>query len=139
MNREGSELLGIRAHRHLAVHSQRNAAPPTSAQERQIDALFARWNRPDTPGAVVAVIRDGKVLLSKAYGMADLERGVPLTVDSKMTVGSNSKQFTAFAIHLLAQDGKLSLDDDVRTYVPEVPDLGKTITIRHPSSNGNAR
>jgi CubicO group peptidase (beta-lactamase class C family) len=107
------------------------AAPPASPQERQVDALFARWNHPDTPGAVVAVIRDGKVLFSKAYGMADLERGVPLTVDSKMTVGSNSKQFTAFAIHLLAQDGKLSLDDDVRTYVPEVPDFGKKITIRH--------
>lgn len=107
------------------------AAPPAGAQERQIDALFARWNRPDTPGAVVAVILDGKVLLSKAYGMADLERDVPLTPESKMTVGSNSKQFTAFAIHLLAQDGKLSLDDDVRTYVPEVPDFGKKITIRH--------
>jgi CubicO group peptidase (beta-lactamase class C family) len=115
----------------LATTRPAAAAPPTSPQERQIDALFAKWNRPDTPGAVVAVIRDGKVLLSKAYGMADLERGVPLTVDSKMTVGSNSKQFTAFAIHLLAQDGKLSLDDDVRTYVPEVPDFGKTITIRH--------
>lgn len=115
----------------LAATQQCAAASPTSSQERQIDALFAKWSRPDTPGAVVAVIRDGKVLLSKAYGMADLERGVPLTAESKMTVGSNSKQFTAFAIHLLAQDGKLTFDDDVRTYVPEVPDFGKKITIRH--------
>ena len=115
----------------LATTQTAAAAPATSAQERQVDALFARWNRPDTPGSVVAVIRDGKMLLSKAYGMADLERGVQLTAESKMTVGSNSKQFTAFAIHLLAQDGKLSLDDNVRTYVPEVPDFGKMITIRH--------
>jgi len=86
----------------LATAQPAAAAPPASAQERQIDALFARWNHPDTPGAVVAVIRDGKVLLSKAYGMADLERGVPLTAESKMTVGSNSKQFTAFAIKLRA-------------------------------------
>lgn len=108
----------------LATHSARS-------QEAQVDALFAKWNRPDKPGSVVAVLRDGKMLLSKAYGMADLEHGVPLTTASRMTVGSNSKQFTAFSIHLLAQDGKLALDDDIRTYVPEVPDFGKKITIRH--------
>jgi CubicO group peptidase (beta-lactamase class C family) len=83
------------------------------------------------PGAVVEVIRDGKVVLSKGYGFADLERNVPMTPAASFAIGSNSKQFTAFSIYLLAQDGKLALDDDIRKYLPEVPDFGKTITIRH--------
>lgn len=99
--------------------------------EQQVDALFDKWAQPGRPGAMVDVIRDGKVLLSKGYGLADLEHEVPITDATAFTVGSNSKQFTAFAIHLLAQDGKLTLDDDIRTYLPEVPDFGKTITIRH--------
>lgn len=115
----------------IAVAAPAAASQPLRSTERQVDALFAKWNRPDTPGAMVEVIRDGKIVLSKAYGMADLERGVPITAATAFTVGSNSKQFTAFAIYLLAQDGKLSLDDDIRKYVPEVPDFGKTITIRH--------
>jgi len=115
----------------IAVAAPAAVSPPLRSTEQQVDALFAKWNRPDTPGAMVEVIRDGKIVLSKAYGMADLERGVPITAATAFTVGSNSKQFTAFAIYLLAQDGKLSLDDDIRKYVPEVPDFGKTITIRH--------
>jgi CubicO group peptidase (beta-lactamase class C family) len=121
----------------FAEIAQAAAATPAPASrsarsaEQQVDALFAKWNGPGRPGAMVAVIRDGKVLLSKGYGFADLERSVPITPSTVFTVGSNSKQFTAFSIHLLAQDGKLSLDDDIRKYVPEVPDFGKTITIRH--------
>jgi CubicO group peptidase (beta-lactamase class C family) len=107
------------------------AAQSPQSPERQVDALFATWNRPGMPGAVVGVIRDGKVLFTKGYGMADIERGVPMTPAAEFFIGSMSKQFTAFAIHLLAQDGKLSLDDDVRTFLPEVPDFGKKITIRH--------
>ena len=107
------------------------AAQPVLSPERQVDTLLAKWNRPDTPGAMVEVIRDGKILLSKGYGQADLERKVPITAATAFTVGSNSKQFTAFSIYLLGQDGKLSLDDDVRKYVPELPDFGKPITIRH--------
>lgn len=107
------------------------AAPRSPSPEQRVAALFSKWNRPGTPGAVVAVMRDGQVLLSKSYGLADLERNVPMTRESVLTAGSMSKQFTAFSIHLLAQDGKLSLDDDIRRYVPEVPDFGKTITIRH--------
>jgi CubicO group peptidase (beta-lactamase class C family) len=104
---------------------------PAKSREQQVDTLFAKWNRPGTPGAVVEVIRDGKVVLSRGYGMADLERGVPMTKATRFTIGSNSKQFTAFSIHLLEQDGKLSLDDDIRKYLPEVPQFGKKITIRH--------
>jgi CubicO group peptidase (beta-lactamase class C family) len=100
-------------------------------EEQQVDALFAKWNKADTPGAAVEVVRDGKVLLRKGYGMADLERGVPITPSSVFNIGSTSKQFTAFSILLLAEEGKLSLDDDVRKYVPELHDFGKTITLRH--------
>ena len=108
-----------------------SASQAAQSPERQVDALFAKWNRPGMPGAVVEVIRDGKVVLAKGYGMADLEHNVPMTPGASFTVGSNSKQFTAFSIYLLAQDGKLSLDDDIRRYLPEVPDFGSAITIRH--------
>jgi CubicO group peptidase (beta-lactamase class C family) len=120
----------------LAVAGAADAAPgavlqSSASQGRQVDALFAKWNRPDTPGAVVEVIRDGKVLLLRHYGQADLERNVPISPATEFTIGSMSKQFTAFSIHLLARDGKLSLDDDIHKYLPQVPDFGKTITIRH--------
>jgi CubicO group peptidase (beta-lactamase class C family) len=106
-------------------------ATESSAQEQQVDALFAKWAKPDAPGAAIEVIRDGKVVLRKGYGMADVEHAAPNTPATAYHVASMSKQFTAFAIHLLEQDGKLSLDDDVRKYLPELPDYGKTITIRH--------
>ncbi|RJG08425.1 serine hydrolase [Massilia cavernae] len=99
--------------------------------EQHVDGLFAKWNKPGMPGCVVAVIRDGRVLFRKGYGMADIERGAPMSPATVLNVGSMSKQFTAFAIHLLAQEGKLSLDDDVRKHLPDVPNFGKTITIRH--------
>lgn len=99
-------------------------------EEQQVDALFANWNKQDTPGAAIEVIRNGKVLLRKGYGMADLERGTPITPSTVFNIGSTSKQFTAFSIYLLAQDSKLALDDDVRKYIPELPDFGHRITIR---------
>lgn len=102
-----------------------------ASPEQQVDSLFAKWGGPDAPGAVVEIIRDGKVVLRKGYGMADIERGVPITSQTVFNVGSTSKQFTAFSIHLLAQDGKLSLDDDMRKYLPEMPDFGKPVTIRN--------
>jgi CubicO group peptidase (beta-lactamase class C family) len=114
----------------LAIPLTASAADPV-APEQQVDALFEKWSKPDVPGAAVVVIRDGKVVLSKGYGMADLERSVPITGHTVFNVGSVSKQFTAFAIQLLAQDGKLALDDDMRKYLPEMPDYGKSITIRH--------
>lgn len=134
MKRKGF-LAGLLAVLVLAATAQTTtphaAAPDGNTVERQVDALFAPWNRPDTPGAVVEIIRNGKVVLSKGYGLADVEHAVPMTPATVMTAGSMSKQFTAFAIQLLVQDGKLALDDDIRTWVPEVPDFGKRITIRH--------
>lgn len=97
----------------------------------QVDAIFAPWDKPGTPGASVAVVRDGAVVYQRGYGRANLEYDLPITPSTVFLIASVSKQFTAFAIAMLADQGRLSLDDDVRQYVPELPDYGKTITIRH--------
>lgn len=99
--------------------------------DARIDALFAAWARPDSPGCAVAVLHDGAVVHSNAYGMADLEFDVPITPATVFHVASLSKQFTGFLTLLLAEDGKLGLDDDIRTHVPEVPKFGTRITLRH--------
>ncbi len=109
-----------------AVSAQQTAGPSA-----RVDSLFERWNSKETPGCAVAVARDGQVILSRAYGMADLEHGIPNTPETIFEAGSVSKQFTAGAIILLAQREKLALEDDVRKYIPEVPDYGTPITIRH--------
>jgi CubicO group peptidase (beta-lactamase class C family) len=105
------------------------AQPANNAAK--VDELFAPWNRKDSPGCVVLVRHDGKTVHERAYGMANLELGVPLSLSSVFLLASVSKQFVVFLIMLLAQNGRLSLDDDVRKHVPEVPDFGKKITIRH--------
>ncbi len=96
-----------------------------------IDALFAPWNKPSSPGCVVGVFAGGRVIHARAYGAADLERGVALAPDSVFDLASTSKQFFACAILLLEQDGKLTLDDDIRRHLPAFPDHGTPITIRH--------
>ena len=99
-----------------------------------VDVVFARWTH-DTPGCAVGVARDGTPVLARAYGMADLEHDVPNAPDTIFEAGSVSKQFTAMAVLLLARDGKLSLDDPVRKYVPEVPPSRR----RLPRVHGGAR
>src|SRR5438270_7668999 len=110
-----------------------------AAHEARVDAVFARWTAA-TPGCAAGVAVDGRPVLARAYGMADLEHDVRNTTDTIFEAGSVSKQFTAAAVLLLARDGKLSLDDPVRKYIPELPappalnGLGATgspITIRH--------
>lgn len=96
-----------------------------------VDEICARWDKPTSPGMVLAVIRDGAIVYQRGYGMANLELDVPLSLDSVFCVGSTSKQFTAASIAILARQGKISLDDDVRKLIPELPDYGKPITIRH--------
>ena len=96
----------------------------------RVDALFERWTT-QTPGCAVGVSRNGQLALARAYGMADLEHDVRNTPRTIFEAGSVSKQFTAAAIIMLALDGKLSLDDDVRKYVPELPVYEKPVTIRH--------
>jgi len=104
---------------------------PELSTEAKVDRIFERWSRSDTPGCVVGVAVDGKPVLVKAYGMANLEYGIRLRPDTVFESGSVAKQFTAAAIALLCQDGKLSLDDPVRKHVPEVPDFGKPVLVRH--------
>ena len=102
----------------------------TSARAR-VDRIFAAYDRTDSPGCAVGVYRDGRIALARGFGMANLELNVALTPQSVLDIGSTSKQFTATSVVLLAQQGKLSLDDDIRKYIPELPNYGKTITIRH--------
>ena len=97
----------------------------------KVDELFAPSDTAETPGAVVAVIKDGQIIYEQAYSMADLERDVPLSVRSVFDIASTSKQFVAMSILLLQEQGRLTLDDDIRRYLREFPDYGKTITIRH--------
>jgi CubicO group peptidase (beta-lactamase class C family) len=96
----------------------------------RIDQLFAPWNRLDSPGCAVAVMKDGGIVFERGYGIADLDHHVKITPATVFHVGSISKQFTAAAVLILARGGKVSLDDPIRKYVPEVPDFGTPITLR---------
>jgi CubicO group peptidase (beta-lactamase class C family) len=98
---------------------------------RRIDTVFARFAHPGSPGCALGVYRDGRMVYARGYGSAQLELGVPITPATVFDLGSTSKQFTAMSILLLARDGKLSLDDDVRRFLPELPAYGRPITIRH--------
>ena len=105
------------------------------AQTRQdtiakIENIFSRY-KAEYPGCQLSISRNGQILFSKAWGLADLERNVPLTTNSIIEAGSVSKQFTAAAILLLEQQEKLSLNNDVRKYIPELPDYGSIIRIKH--------
>lgn len=96
-----------------------------------VDQLMSPYDLDDTPGGVVHVWRDGRVLHSKAYGMANLSYGVPYRLDTPTNIGSTSKQFTAFAVMLQAERGYLSLEDDIREHLPELPEFDHVITVRH--------
>jgi len=93
----------------------------------KIESLINRYYSADAPGMQLSISRNGQTIFSKAWGMADLEHKVSLTTGSILEAGSVSKQFTAAAILLLEQQGKLSINDDVRKYIPELPDYGYTI------------
>jgi CubicO group peptidase (beta-lactamase class C family) len=97
----------------------------------QVDKLFSEWDKPDSPGCTVGIIRDGKLIYERGFGMANLEHGIKNTPTTVFDVGSVSKQFTAMTILLLQQEGKLSIDDDIRKWLPEMNTYGSSITIRH--------
>ncbi|MBW2494100.1 MAG: beta-lactamase family protein, partial [Deltaproteobacteria bacterium] len=103
---------------------------PTPAS-RSVDALFTETTSAATPGAAIMVIRDGKVLQKSAYGMADVEHGVPFETDTSTRLGSVSKQFTAMAIMLLEEEGKLDYDDPITRYLPEISRIADGITTRN--------
>ena len=107
------------------------AEPFPENPAESVRMLFAGWDTPDTPGCSVAVISDGNFIFKESFGMADLEHGVPLAPDSMFYACSVSKQFVAMCVLLLEEEGKLSLDDNTRKFLPEFPDYGNPITIRH--------
>jgi CubicO group peptidase (beta-lactamase class C family) len=100
----------------------------SKAAADKVDAVFAKFTR-STPGCALGVVQDGSVVYRKGYGLASQELGVPISPETVFDIGSDSKQITAAAVILLAQQGKLSLNDDVRKFLPEFPDYGKTIRI----------
>jgi CubicO group peptidase (beta-lactamase class C family) len=117
----GLLLLSFRAHT--------QALPPDVAGK--VDKVFAQWDRPDSPGCALGIYQNGQIVYKHGYGMANLNDDVPITPATVFHVASMSKQFTAASILLLGQQGKLSLDDDVHKYIPELPDFGERITLRH--------
>lgn len=97
----------------------------------KVDKLFAQYDKHGSPGCALGVIKDGRFIYTRGYGSANLDYDIPLSVDSVFFIASTSKQFTAASIALLAQQGKISLEDDIRKYLPEIPDYGTPITIQH--------
>jgi CubicO group peptidase (beta-lactamase class C family) len=118
-------LLGLLAAPALAQRA------PDDTVARWVDSLLSPYASNRTPGCAVGVRRNGSLVLAKGYGMADLEHEAPITPETPFYVASLAKQFTAMAVVLLARDHRLSLDDSVRKWVPEVPAFGATITLRH--------
>jgi CubicO group peptidase (beta-lactamase class C family) len=110
-------------------------SPPGPAQQFRpnpaVDRLFAEWSKPGSPGCALGVVRNGRFIYQRGYGMANLDYDIPNSPTMMYYVGSDSKQFTAASIALLALSSRLSLDDDIRKYIPEMPDYGAPITIRH--------
>jgi CubicO group peptidase (beta-lactamase class C family) len=109
----------------------RENAGMTSDDVRAVDSLFSAYTGDSVPGASVVVIRDGQVVLRRAYGMADLERRIPTTAETDYRLASVSKQFTAMAVMLLAKDGKLRYDQPIRDFLPELPPATRAVTVRH--------
>lgn len=98
---------------------------------KKIDSLFTKWNNNYSPGCTIGIVKNDSLIYSKGYGLANLEYGVPNKPATIFHMASISKQFTAWAVLLLAKQGKLSLQDDVRKYLPWFPDLKKKISIQH--------
>src|SRR5262245_36905600 len=104
---------------------------PTKDLETAINEVLEKSFKPNEPGAAVIVVKDGRVIFRKGYGMANLELGVPVEPDMIFRIGSVTKQFTAVAILMLAEQGKLSLNDEITKFLPEYPTQGHKITVEH--------
>lgn len=104
---------------------------PSDSAVHWVDSVFSPFASHQSPGCAVGITRDGSLVFAKGYGMADLEHDTPISPETRFYIASVSKQFTAMSIVLLARDGKLSLDDPIQKWVPEVPSFGTTIRLRH--------
>jgi CubicO group peptidase (beta-lactamase class C family) len=111
------------------------AATPAASQKRDpsraVDSLFAAWNKPGNPGCAVGVIQDGRWVHRAGYGIANLSTGAPITADTRFYMASVSKQFAAASVVLAARQGKLSLDDPIRKWIPDFPEYGQAVTVRN--------
>ena len=112
------------------------ASPVTAVQtgsqaDARVDELFTAFDRPDSPGAAVLVVRDSEVVYRKGFGQANLEHGVSITPSTVFDIASMSKQFAGMSIAMLVEAGRIDLEDDIRTYLPDLPDFGHTITVDH--------
>lgn len=106
-------------------------SPKAQTPSQKVDQYLARWDSKTSPGLAVAVVKNGELVHSKGVGLANLEYDIPITTNTVFEVASISKQFAAFSILLLADEGKLSIDDEVRKYLPELSNFGRKITLRH--------
>jgi CubicO group peptidase (beta-lactamase class C family) len=106
------------------------SAQTNSNPEKRIDSLFSQYNS-KSAGVAVGIVKDGELIFKKGYGTANLEYDIPITQKTVFNIGSVSKQFTTFSIYLLEKQGKISMDDNIRKYIPELPIYEKTITIKH--------
>ena len=97
----------------------------------KVDELFKQWDRNDAPGAALGIFKDGRIIYARGYGIANLEYSLPWSLQTPSRTGSISKQFIAMCIAILAEQGKISLDDDIRKYIPDWPDYGELIKIKH--------
>jgi CubicO group peptidase (beta-lactamase class C family) len=113
-----------------SVVSAQHIVGERDARALRADSVFQRFDRTDSPGCALGVYQDGKILYARGYGMESLEHGVALSPRSVLDVGSISKQFTAMSILMLQKEGKLSLDDPIRKYIPELPEYADKITWR---------
>ena len=102
--------------------------PQTELTDR-VDELFAQWDKESTPGATIGIYQDGETVYAQGYGTANLDHNIPLNPGSVLRIGSISKQFMAMCVAILAEQGHLSLDDDIRLHLPEMPDYGKPVPI----------
>jgi len=116
----------------LIIDGAQSGPGGSSANSHEkIDRLFAEWDKPDSPGCAIGVIKDGKLIYKRGYGMANLDYNIPLSSESVFYIASTSKQFTAASILLLVRRGVISLEDDIRKYFPELPKYESTITVNH--------
>jgi len=115
----------------LVVSAATASAQATADQVRRVDSMFASYTTNGSPGLAVAVVRDGQMVFSKGYGLANLEHQIPITSSTVFDVASVSEQFTGLAVAMLVQQGKISLTDDIRQYLPELHQFPTAITVDH--------
>ena len=118
-------LVGLLLGAPEASHAQ------ASFDTNAVDAVFADFDTGQAPGCALGVVSDGRLVYGRGYGLANLEHGIPITTTSVFRSGSVSKQFTAAVVAIAAMDGHLSLEDELRTWVPEIPDYGSRLTLLH--------